>query len=631
MSFITDPTSSFWTPKVNWRERPAVRTDPQWLSAENMNQVRSALLDLRSSVISIGVQSTQTAVTDQIIYVRTTGSDVTGDGTALTPYATFARAIRDVPAKCDMTRYWLDVTGITEYLPNDIIFAPRFGMPMNPMQDGSGWENITFSGSASFLYSPPVEFPWVTHAENINVVAAPAPYREIASGTVTITEVDVYSGLNQVLFQSVNDFTDNQYDQMFLHNINHPRQFTPIWRTVSPNILYVASSDGQLPSDTTGWQIVVPGATVLFVPISSTADRPTAGMWLGGGSAGIHIFGLNWTKHPALNLKAKWVLGTQGATFIENFCRTVDISGTSWGANVVTPGARFQSFQCVMNGQHMLGGGNSVISNCVNVNGDVHVISGSYSSIETLPVNIGVSNVAFVNSEIASIGGVAGNYKFEHIRVDNQTAMDIGLLGETSSSRGANITLHGFAFYNASGSADLGIYNSKNVVMNKGWIAGSLTLDEETQLLVRDSAIDGKLVASDNCWMEFYNTIINGRGGSPGTAPEISIGRGCYASLLTCDFATNTSVYINDRAKVYMRRCSGTWDVSSAPWSGSQFVVNRRAELALSAPNFITATLGSDRAFFMVGHITASMGEMFSSGSIKDESPGYGEPRLTWW
>lgn len=46
MSIITDPTGSIYAQKVNWRERPSVRTAQQWVSAEDLNQVRQSLLDL---------------------------------------------------------------------------------------------------------------------------------------------------------------------------------------------------------------------------------------------------------------------------------------------------------------------------------------------------------------------------------------------------------------------------------------------------------------------------------------------------------------------------------------------------------------------------------------------------------
>ena len=52
------------------------------------------------------------------IYARTFGSDATGDGSLANPYATFQRAIRDVPHVVPPgTVYFVDITGIDETLP----------------------------------------------------------------------------------------------------------------------------------------------------------------------------------------------------------------------------------------------------------------------------------------------------------------------------------------------------------------------------------------------------------------------------------------------------------------------------------------------------------------------------------
>jgi len=631
MSFITEPTSSFVGAKVNWRERPEVRTEAQWLSADDINKIRNGMLDLRTSVISIAAQTIATTVTDQIIYVRPSGSDTAGDGTITKPYQTFAKAITDVPAKCDMIRYWIDVTGVTEYIPHDTIFAPRFGVPMNSMIDRSGWDQISFLGSASFLYNPPAEFPWVSHAENINVVSAPQSYFTIPSGTTVVSSLDAYSNIQQILFTNPGaGWSDGQYDNYFLTNVSHPRMFIPIWKSVAANILYVAASSGEVPLLYDGWQIVRPSANVMFVSASSSADRVESGMWLGGGSCGIQLFGVNWLKDPTCNLTAKWTLLNQSGPVIENFCRTETYS-SSWGANVVSDGATFESFQSVINGLHLIGGGSVAASNCSCIDGDVRVISGTNSDIKTFSVVLGLRDMAFRGGQISTIGGCPGTYHFKNIRVEDQDTLYIGVDGEQNSSRGADVTFEGFYFYNAFGSADVTILNNKNCVLINGNVVGAVTLDQETQLLMRNVYVDGKFSMSDNCWVEMYGGGINGRGGNVSTAPEVSIGRGCYASILTTDFATNTSFYINDRAKVYMRRVSATFDASNSPWSGSQFVVNRRAELAISSPNFVTSSLPSNNAFFWCGGVTGSYADLRFSGSLESTLPGYGKPLITWY
>jgi hypothetical protein len=57
------------------------------------------------------------------IYARTTGNDTTGIGTLANPYATFTRAIRDVPNIVPPgARYIVDITGVTEALPQNYIW-----------------------------------------------------------------------------------------------------------------------------------------------------------------------------------------------------------------------------------------------------------------------------------------------------------------------------------------------------------------------------------------------------------------------------------------------------------------------------------------------------------------------------
>lgn len=73
MSFLTDPTSSFFEPKVNWRERPSVRTVQEWIAAEDINQIRSALFDIRDEITG---SLTSSGATNSIQYKS--GTWITG-------------------------------------------------------------------------------------------------------------------------------------------------------------------------------------------------------------------------------------------------------------------------------------------------------------------------------------------------------------------------------------------------------------------------------------------------------------------------------------------------------------------------------------------------------------------------
>jgi hypothetical protein len=88
MSFLTDPTGTFWYPKTNWRERPTVRTAAQWLSAEEMNQVRSALLDIRESIN----ESPVTLTGMSYIYVDSVSGSDSNSGEIVSPVMSFDRA-----------------------------------------------------------------------------------------------------------------------------------------------------------------------------------------------------------------------------------------------------------------------------------------------------------------------------------------------------------------------------------------------------------------------------------------------------------------------------------------------------------------------------------------------------------
>jgi hypothetical protein len=97
-----------------------------------------------------------------VIYVRTTGSDVTGDGSLGNPYRTFQRAIRDVPQFIQTgVIYTVDVTGIGVE-----VFPPGYQVPQ-----------IQSSSLAYTWYENPVgPFIWTTP---LNIMAMPQPVAAI--------------------------------------------------------------------------------------------------------------------------------------------------------------------------------------------------------------------------------------------------------------------------------------------------------------------------------------------------------------------------------------------------------------------------------------------------------------------
>src|SRR5215510_7653874 len=73
-----------------------------------------------------------------IIYVRLAGDDSTGNGSEQFPFRTLQNAARYVPAEIPAGhRYIIDVTGITETLPEDYTLPPWEGAETVSLLSGS--------------------------------------------------------------------------------------------------------------------------------------------------------------------------------------------------------------------------------------------------------------------------------------------------------------------------------------------------------------------------------------------------------------------------------------------------------------------------------------------------------------
>ena len=88
------------------------------------------------------------------VYARPGGSDTTGDGTLGNPYATFTRALRDVPLVIRNAIYIVDITGVTEALPD-------------------GWTMPPFSGSVGGLLDFAPVFPGLIFYGSLVIRAIP--------------------------------------------------------------------------------------------------------------------------------------------------------------------------------------------------------------------------------------------------------------------------------------------------------------------------------------------------------------------------------------------------------------------------------------------------------------------------
>lgn len=631
MSFLTDPTSSFWASKTNWRERPSVRTAQQWVSAEDLNQVRGALFDLKDAVNLIVPLDESYFPSDHIIYVRTTGSDVTGDGSILNPYASFARAMRDVPAKLDNHRYWLDVTGISELLPNDIQFPAKYGIPMEQFQThNSSWDNIEFSGQTGIIYPPPAEFPQVSFAENLNIVSQMSGVYSLTNEVPQVSAIDQYSMLSNVTFGSDN-FADGQFDGCFLANTNHPRLFVPIYKTVAPNSMQVAGDEDEIPLTGSGWKVVSAGADVTFVPgVTSASATPHAGIWLGGGTAGIHLHGIRFNRHPSLNIEAQWVLMEQGGSFTQNGCIT-NISGTNWGRNIVADGATFRAYQSFLNGVSVQGGSETSLVSVV-VQGDaVKVQTGSYGSSRAPWTSLVLREVILANgSQINNFGINPGSYILRNVIVKDQAAQDIGSDEPESLSRNSAVTLLNFTFENASGSADVSVLNNWATYMSGGNIQGSLLVSEESHVIARGVNVLNGVELNDGSICETYGCTI---GTNPLLLNRVYVHNDSNFSMKGGRLGDDTTVYSYDRSTIYLSRITASYTAElTGTIIGAYFTSQRNSELILRSP-YLTSSLSENTGTFpqlKYGEATASLSDLFSIYKLESTDLGHAGSSITW-
>jgi hypothetical protein len=127
------------------------------------------------------------------IYVRTTGSDVTGNGSLATPYRTLLYAARTLPTVFHNGQYIIDITGITEIMDNATF--PDF---YTPDYYSFNWPGIDFrawwyDGSVSVISMPTV-------LETVAAIDIASQVQNPSSELVTTTVngvawgIDIYKG-----------------------------------------------------------------------------------------------------------------------------------------------------------------------------------------------------------------------------------------------------------------------------------------------------------------------------------------------------------------------------------------------------------------------------------------------------
>lgn len=130
-TFISDPGSTLPASTIGTKEDkrsiPIGGEAKHYTRAADINEhtaridaAHSALLDTRTGLLGV-MRPPPGATGDVVIYVRPAGSDVTGNGSLALPYATYQRALLDLPTHTGRRRYWFDVTGIDETLPTPFV------------------------------------------------------------------------------------------------------------------------------------------------------------------------------------------------------------------------------------------------------------------------------------------------------------------------------------------------------------------------------------------------------------------------------------------------------------------------------------------------------------------------------
>jgi len=128
--------------------------------------------------------------TEVVIYARPTGSDLTGDGSLAHPYATYVRARRDIPMYVlPHTFYTIDITGISETLPDHYIDPPVHGG-----NRGFSVDLWDLASPRDLLWGPPCVLRVVAMPTVLSTITAPHVVSQSVD-PVTTSQCTVYTDL----------------------------------------------------------------------------------------------------------------------------------------------------------------------------------------------------------------------------------------------------------------------------------------------------------------------------------------------------------------------------------------------------------------------------------------------------
>jgi hypothetical protein len=183
------------------------------------------------------------------IYARTTGSDANGDGTLANPYATLQRAVLDVPLIIPSgTKYVIDITGITEVLPEDYTL---------PAWKAAWTIDSTITSDPNFLFLAAVQIQAIPQLAGLPNGEDVIPVADIASQTA-----DAVSKLIRMTFTTPRaSWAANALKGYFIEDSVGGGNNCVIWQSDATHL--VLCTAGALDTTAgTSLRITKPGATI---------------------------------------------------------------------------------------------------------------------------------------------------------------------------------------------------------------------------------------------------------------------------------------------------------------------------------------------------------------------------------
>jgi hypothetical protein len=190
------------------------------------------------------------ATSTTIIYARPTGNDTTGDGKSpATAYATFSRAIRDVPQMIPPGNdYIVDITGVTELLP------PGYALPAIK---SSGYYNVTVNDLDTRVFRAALGI----RAQYVPFSGVPVADRTIALGEIVSVVSDPDTG--QIVITTTKAWVPGALRGAIIQTGSSPKRTAMVYEnTANALILANTSTNAVWFAPTAPFQLLEQSATL---------------------------------------------------------------------------------------------------------------------------------------------------------------------------------------------------------------------------------------------------------------------------------------------------------------------------------------------------------------------------------